>query len=60
MEQLLKYYVVQREKEGKWENDSVHFILQGLTGALKCYRYLHETWPCEKYRIAKGKTKLPM
>ena len=60
MDKSLKYYVVQRLKDGKWINDSTRFIIQGLTGALKCYNYLRETCPCEMYRIAKGKTKLPM
>ena len=60
MVKSLKYYVVQRIKEGKWVNDSVLYIIQGLTGALKCYSYLRETYPCEKYRIARGTTHLPM
>ena len=51
----MKYYVVQKIKDGRWINDSTYFFLQGLTGALKCYSYLRISYPCEKYRIAKGK-----
>lgn len=54
MKKTMKYYVVQRIKSGKWVNDSTMFIIQGLTGALKCYSYLRITYPFEKYRIAKG------
>jgi hypothetical protein len=58
MGKQMKYYVVQRIKDGKWVNDSMRFFLQGLTGALKCYTYLKITCPNEKYRIAKGKAEL--
>jgi len=58
MGKQMKYYVVQRIKDGKWVNYSVRFFLQGLTGALRCYTYLKTAYPNDKYRIAKGKAKL--
>ena len=58
MEKLMKYYIVQKKKNGKWVNHSCRFFIKGLTGALKCYRYLKMNYPNDEYRIAKGKAVL--
>lgn len=55
---MQKYFVVQCLENGEWINYSCKYVLKGLDGALKFYKFLRWKNPNWKLRIARGKDEV--